>query len=67
MVLPLGDDDSLLGESQDLADQLPNAWIEVLPHTGHYLNRTRVADVQRSIAILEARARSVGVVPAGAR
>jgi pimeloyl-ACP methyl ester carboxylesterase len=67
VMILVGDDDSLLGESQDLADQLPNAWIEVLPHTGHYLNRTRVAEVQRSIAILEARSRSARVGPAGAR
>jgi pimeloyl-ACP methyl ester carboxylesterase len=55
VMILVGDGDSLLPESQQLANQLPNAWIQVLPRTGHYLPRTRVAEVQRSIAILQAR------------
>ncbi len=61
--LLVGDGDDLLPESQQLATQLPNAWIEVLPNTGHYLQRTRVEEVQRAIAVLSARARAPG--PAG--
>ena len=59
-----GDGDSLLPESRQLSDQLPNAWIEVLPSAGHYLPRNRVAEIQRAIAVLEARmgADSVGLI-----
>ena len=55
VMLLAGDGDSLLPETQQLASQLPNAWIEVLPNTGHYLQRTRVPEVQRAIAVLDAR------------
>jgi pimeloyl-ACP methyl ester carboxylesterase len=55
VMLLVGDSDTLLPESQQLATQLPNAWIEILPKTGHYITRTRVADVRRAIVILEAR------------
>jgi pimeloyl-ACP methyl ester carboxylesterase len=53
-----GDQDALLPESRQLANQLPNAWIEVLRNTGHYLPRTRVAEIQRSVDVLEARMRA---------
>jgi pimeloyl-ACP methyl ester carboxylesterase len=55
VMLLAGDQDGLLPESQQLADQLPNAWIEVLSNTGHYLPRTRVAEIERAIAVLQAR------------
>ena len=55
VMLLVGDGDSLLPETQQLASQLPNAWIEVLPNTGHYLPRTRAAEIQRSVQVLEAR------------
>ena len=55
VMLLVGDQDALLPESQQLADQLPNAWIQVLASTGHYLPRTRVTEIERAIAVLEAR------------
>ena len=55
VMLIVGDSDDLLPESRQLAGQLPNAWIEVLPKTGHYITRTRPGDVHRAISILEAR------------
>jgi hypothetical protein len=54
-MLLAGDGDSLLPETRQLADQLPNAWIQVLPNTGHYLQRTRVAEVEKAVAVLGAR------------
>jgi pimeloyl-ACP methyl ester carboxylesterase len=58
VMLLAGDGDELLPETQQLASDLPNAWIQVLPRTGHYLPRTRVAEVQKSIAVLAARAQA---------
>jgi pimeloyl-ACP methyl ester carboxylesterase len=66
VMILVGDGDSLLPESRQLSTQLPNAWIEVLPNTGHYLPRTHVAEIQRAIAVLEARM-SAPSVPAPAR
>ncbi len=63
-VILVGDGDALLPESQRLSTHLPNAWIEMLAGAGHYLPRTRVADVQRAIAIVGARAQA-SVPPGG--
>ena len=65
VMILVGDGDDLLPESQQLATQLPNAWIEVLSRTGHYLPRTRVAEVQRTVAVLSARTRASVPAPAG--
>lgn len=64
VMLLAGDDDHLLPETQQLANELPNAWIEVLSNTGHYLPRTRVADVEQSIAVLQARMHATASSPA---
>jgi pimeloyl-ACP methyl ester carboxylesterase len=67
VMLLVGDVDELLPESQQLATQLPNAWIEVVPRTGHYLPRNRVAEVQRTVAVLEARTRATTAQSVGQR
>ena len=58
VMLLVGDGDSRLSESEQLATHLPNAWIEILPGAGHYLPRTRLLEIQRSLAVLEARMRA---------
>jgi pimeloyl-ACP methyl ester carboxylesterase len=64
-VIMVGDGDDLLPESQQLSMHLPNAWIEVVSGAGHYLPRTHVADVQRAIAVVQARARALVPAPGG--
>ena len=64
-MIMVGDGDELLPESQQLSTHLPSAWIEVLSGAGHYLQRTHVGEVQRAIAIVQARARAAVPPPDG--